>query len=62
LPDGAELVGKLVLNFDVLSSVRASGRLWVAGTPAAGALLAVGVPDQPIAGMVRFDKGGNDGG
>lgn len=56
LPDGRELVGKVVLNFDVRSSVRASGRLWLAGAPTAGASLAVGVPDQPIAGVVRFDK------
>ncbi|EWM14745.1 hypothetical protein KUTG_05049 [Kutzneria sp. 744] len=56
LADGSELVGRLIRNQDVTSSVRASGRLWIAGTPAAGATLGVGVPDFPIVGAVRFDK------
>lgn len=55
LADGTELVGKLRRNWNVLATVRASGRLWVAGTPAPGATLGVGVPDFPIAGVVRFD-------
>jgi len=49
-----ELAGKVLWGPHVHASVRASGRLWIAGTPAAGATLGVGVPDFPIAGVVRF--------
>jgi hypothetical protein len=62
LSDGAELVGKLVVNLDVLPSVRASGQLWVTGTPTPGATLAVGVPDHPVAGLVRFGRQGGSRG
>ncbi len=54
LLDGSELTGKLVWSVNLLANVRASGRLWIAGTPAAGVTLGVGVPDLPIAGVVRF--------
>jgi hypothetical protein len=56
LSDGTELVGTFRRNWDVLATVRASGRLWVAGTPAAGVTLGVGMPGHPIAGVVRFDS------
>ena len=58
LPDESELAGKLVLATNVAGNVRASGRLWVAGTPAAGAVLGVGVPDVAAVGLARFDQGG----
>jgi hypothetical protein len=54
--DGEELIAKICWERAVAANVRASGRLWVAGTPAAGATLGVGVPDFPIAGVVRFNK------
>lgn len=53
--DGTELVAKRVWGPFVHAGARASGRLWVAGTPAAGVTLGVGVPDFPIAGVVRFN-------
>jgi hypothetical protein len=56
LPDGSELTGALLWSVHLLATVRASGRLWVAGEPAPGATLGVGAPDHPIAGVVRFDK------
>src|SRR5262249_45705469 len=59
LPDGVELTGRIVWAANLIANVRASGRLWVAGTPAAGATLGVGVPDFPIAGVVRFNQEGN---
>ncbi|QUQ69873.1 hypothetical protein [Kutzneria sp. CA-103260] len=49
-----DLAAKVLWGPDVHASVRASGRLWIAGTPAAGVTLGVGVPDLPIAGVVRF--------
>jgi hypothetical protein len=54
LLDGSELTGKLVWSVNLLANVRASGRLWIAGTPAAGVTLGVGVPDLPVAGVIRF--------
>jgi hypothetical protein len=54
--DGAEFVAKVFWEKDVAANVRASGRLWIAGTPAAGVTLGVGVPDFPVAGVVRFNK------
>ena len=62
LPDESELAGKYVWATNLLGNVRASGRLWVAGTPVAGATLGVGVPDVAAAGIVRFGKGGDNGG
>lgn len=58
LADGVELIGKYLVHLDVQPSVRTSGRLWIAGTPAAGATVGVGVPGFAIAGLVRFDQGG----
>jgi hypothetical protein len=55
LEDGSELVAKIAWERDVVANVRASGRLWIAGTPAAGVTLGVGVPDFPVAGVVRFN-------
>ncbi|GAA3431617.1 hypothetical protein GCM10018954_012180 [Kutzneria kofuensis] len=55
LDDGAELVAKIAWERDVVANVRASGRLWIAGTPLPGATLGVGVPDFPVAGVVRFN-------
>jgi hypothetical protein len=55
LPDGSELTGALLWSVHLLANVRASGRLWVAGEPASGATLGVGMPDHPIAGVVRFN-------
>lgn len=59
LPDESELTGTFVSATNVAGNVRASGRLWIAGTPAAGAVLGVGVPDFAAAGLVRLDKGEN---
>ena len=56
LPDGSELAGKVVWSVQLLANVRASGLLWVAGIPAPDMTLGVGVPDYPIAGVVRFTK------
>ncbi|MFC0429378.1 hypothetical protein [Kutzneria buriramensis] len=55
LPDGSELTGVLLWSVQLLANVRASGRLWVAGEPATGTTLGVGVPEYPIAGVVRFN-------
>lgn len=54
--DGAELIAKVYWEHGVAANVRASGRLWVAGMPTAGVTLGVGVPDFPVAGVVRFKK------
>ena len=54
--DGTELIAKVCWEHGVVGNVRASGRLWIAGTPAAGVTLGVGVPDFPVAGVVRFTK------
>ncbi|MFI9381003.1 hypothetical protein [Kutzneria sp. NPDC052558] len=52
---GAELIAKIRWEHGVAANVRASGRLWIAGTPASGVTLGVGVPDFPIAGVIRFN-------
>jgi hypothetical protein len=49
-----DLAAKVLWGPHVHASVRASGRLWIAGTPTAGVTLGVGVPDLPIAGVIRF--------
>jgi len=50
-----ELAATVLWGPHVHANVRASGRLWIAGTPAAGVTLGVGVPDLPVAGVVRFN-------
>jgi len=54
--DGTELIAKICWEHGIAANVRASGRLWLAGTPAPGVTLGVGVPDFPVAGVVRFTK------
>jgi hypothetical protein len=55
LPDGRELpVTIRSASNDLVANISATGVLWVAGTPEAGKLAAVGVPGHPVAAPARF--------
>lgn len=54
-PDGGvQPVTVRLASADLVANIANTGLLWVAGTPAPGATLAVGVPGYPIAAPAKF--------
>ncbi|MDQ0378047.1 hypothetical protein [Amycolatopsis thermophila] len=55
MPDGTVVHARFGRQpLDLLVNVRATGRLWVLGTPERGTAVVAGLPDHPVLGPVRL--------